>query len=168
MITYNDTITPPPPPLSAEGAMCTFHTFEKNAFKDLQPPKNSGLQYKCLMLVLSIVYDGKVSSETSFKQFCLEIKSKFPLLEITLFAVWQILNSLGLKSCMCQIASFVTKGCSISSNDNIYITSLHWHCYICQCHHDLLSCHLKYSKSTIVSYRRNGVFQELCDSLQVH
>ena len=27
--------------------MCTFHTFEKNAFKDLQPPEKSGLLYKC-------------------------------------------------------------------------------------------------------------------------
>ena len=29
--------------LAAEGAMCIFHTFEKNAFKDLQPREKSGL-----------------------------------------------------------------------------------------------------------------------------
>ena len=42
-------------PLAAEGAMCTFHTFEKITFKDLQPPEKSGLQYKCLMLILKVV-----------------------------------------------------------------------------------------------------------------
>ena len=34
--------------------MCTFHTFEKNAFKDLQPPEKSGLQYKCSVLILKM------------------------------------------------------------------------------------------------------------------
>ena len=58
-------------PLAAEEAMCIFHTFEKNAFTDLQPPEKSGLQYKCLVLILKIVY------ETSLKQFSLEIKN-FP------------------------------------------------------------------------------------------
>ena len=28
-------------PLAAEGAMCIFYTFEKNAFKDLQPLEKS-------------------------------------------------------------------------------------------------------------------------------
>ena len=41
--------------LAAEGAMYTFHTFEKNAFKDLQPPEKSGLKYKCSVLILKIV-----------------------------------------------------------------------------------------------------------------
>ena len=62
-------------PLIAEGAMCTFYTFEKYAFKDLQPPEKSGLQYKCLVLILKIVYTCIVSNETSLKQFSLEIKS---------------------------------------------------------------------------------------------
>ena len=44
-------------PLATEGAMCTFHTFEKNMFKDLQPPEKSGLQYKSLVLILKIVYE---------------------------------------------------------------------------------------------------------------
>ena len=43
--------------LATEGAMCTFHTFEKNTFKDLQAPEKSGLQYKCLVLILRIVYE---------------------------------------------------------------------------------------------------------------
>ena len=77
--------------------MCTVHTFEKNAFKDLQPPEKSGLQYKCLVLILKIVYECTciVSNETSLKQVSLEIKSYSPFLEMTLFTVWQILNSLG-------------------------------------------------------------------------
>ena len=75
--------------------MCTFHTFEKNAFKDLQPLEKSGLQYKCLVLISKIVYTCIVSNESSLKQFSLEIKSYSPFLEITLFTVWQILNSLG-------------------------------------------------------------------------
>ena len=75
--------------------MCTFHTFEKNAFKDLQPPEKSGLQYKCLVFVLKIVYGCIVSNETSLKQLSLKIKSYSPSLEITLFTVRQILNSLG-------------------------------------------------------------------------
>ena len=58
--------------------MCTFHTFEKNAFKDLQPPENSGSQYKCLVLIWNIVYECIVSNETSLKQFSLEIKSYSP------------------------------------------------------------------------------------------
>ena len=82
-------------PLAAEGAMCTFHTFEKNAFKDLQPPEKSGLQYKCLVLILKIVYECIVSNGTSLKKNSLEIKSYFPFLEIALFTVRQILNSLG-------------------------------------------------------------------------
>ena len=65
-------------PLIAEGAMCTFYTFEKNAFKDLQPLEKSGLQYKCLVLILKIVYTCIVSNETSLKQFSLEIKSYSP------------------------------------------------------------------------------------------
>ena len=56
-------------PLAAEGAMCTFHTFEKNTIKDLQPPEKSGLQYKCLVLILKIVYECIVTNETSFEQF---------------------------------------------------------------------------------------------------
>ena len=75
--------------------MCSFHTFEKNAFKDLQPPEKSGLQYKCLVLILKIVYECIVSNETSLKQFGLEIKSYSPFLEIELFTIQQILNSLG-------------------------------------------------------------------------
>ena len=75
------------PPLAAEGAMCIFHTFEKNAFKDLQPPEKSGLQYKCLVLILKMVYDCIVSNEISSKQFSLEIKSYSPFLEIALFTV---------------------------------------------------------------------------------
>ena len=82
-------------PLAAEGAMCTIHTFEKNAFKYLQPSEKSGLQYKSLVLILNIVYECIVSNETSFKQFNLEIKSYSPFLEITIFTVRQILNSLG-------------------------------------------------------------------------
>ena len=58
-------------PLAAEGAMCIFHTFEKNAFKDLQLPEKSGLQYKCLVLILKIVYECIVSNETSLKQLSL-------------------------------------------------------------------------------------------------
>ena len=58
--------------------MCTFHTFEKNALKDLRPPEKSGLQYKCLMLILKIVYQCIVSNETSLKQFSLEIKISSP------------------------------------------------------------------------------------------
>ena len=53
--------------LATEGAMCTFHTFEKNTFTDSQPPEKPGLQYKCLML--KIVYECIVSNETSLKQF---------------------------------------------------------------------------------------------------
>ena len=75
--------------------MCTFHTFEKNAFKDLQPPEKSGLQYKCFVFILKKVYECIVSNETSLKQFSLEIKSYSPFLEITLFTARQILNSLG-------------------------------------------------------------------------
>ena len=59
--------------------MCTFHTFEKNAFKDLQPPEKSGLQYKCLVFVLKIVYGLIVSNETSLKQLSLKIKNYSPL-----------------------------------------------------------------------------------------
>ena len=51
--------------------MCIFHTFEKNAFKDLQPPEKSGLQFKCLVLMLKIVYECSVSNETSLKPFSL-------------------------------------------------------------------------------------------------
>ena len=81
--------------LAAEGAMCIFHNFEKNAFQDFQPPEKSGLQYKCLVLILKIVYECIVSNETSFKQFSLEIKSYSPFLLIALFTIQQILNSLG-------------------------------------------------------------------------
>ena len=62
--------------------MCNFHTFEKNAFKDLQPPEKSGLQYKCLVLILKIVYECIVSNETNLKQFSFEMKSYSPFLEI--------------------------------------------------------------------------------------
>ena len=75
--------------------MCIFHTFEKNAFQDLQPPEKSGLQYKCLVLILKIVYECIVSNETSLKQLSLKIKSYSPFFEIALFTVQQILNSLG-------------------------------------------------------------------------
>ena len=61
----------------------------------LQPPEKSGLQYKCLVLILKIVYESIVSNETSLKQFRLEIKSYSPFSEIILFTLWQILNSLG-------------------------------------------------------------------------
>ena len=47
--------------------MFTFQTFEKNTFKDLQPPEKSGLQYKCLVLILKIVYECKVSNKTNNK-----------------------------------------------------------------------------------------------------
>ena len=40
--------------LAAEDAICTFHTLEKNTFKDLQPPEKSDLQYKCLVLILFV------------------------------------------------------------------------------------------------------------------
>ena len=82
-------------PLAAKCAMCTFHTFEKNTLIDYQPLEKSGLQYKFLVLILKIVYECIFSNETSLKQFSLEIKSYFPLLAMTLFTVWQILNSLG-------------------------------------------------------------------------
>ena len=75
--------------------MCIFHTFEKNAFKDLQPPEKSGLQYKCLVLMMKTVYECIVSDETNLKQFSLEIKSYSPFLEIALFTIQQILNFLG-------------------------------------------------------------------------
>ena len=75
--------------------MCTINTFEKNAFKDLQPLEKSGLQYKCSVLILKIMYGCIVSNVTSLKQFSLEIKSHSPFLEIALFTVRQILNSLG-------------------------------------------------------------------------
>ena len=75
--------------------MCTVHTFEKTTFKDLQPPEKSGLQHKCLVLILNIVCECIVSNETSLKQFSLEIKSYSPFLEMSLFTVRQILNSLG-------------------------------------------------------------------------
>ena len=74
--------------------MCTFHPFEKTAFKDLQPPEKSGLQYNCLVLISKIVHECIVSNETSLKQFSLEIKSYSPVLEMTLFTVRHILNSL--------------------------------------------------------------------------
>ena len=67
--------------------MCIFHTFEKNAFKDLQPPEKSGLQYKCFVLILKIVYECIVSNETSLNQFSLKIKSYSTFLEIALFTV---------------------------------------------------------------------------------
>ena len=81
--------------------MCTFHTFEKNGFKDLQPPEKSGLQYKCLVLILKIVFECIVSNETSLKQFGLEIKSYSPFWEIALFTVRQILNFLGDEKVTC-------------------------------------------------------------------
>ena len=58
--------------------MCTFHTFEKNRILDLQPPKKSDLQYKCLVMTLKIVYECIVSNETSLKQVSLKIKSYSP------------------------------------------------------------------------------------------
>ena len=75
--------------------MCIFYTFEKNAFKDLQPPEKSGLQYKCLVLMMKTVYECIVSDENNLKQFSLEIKSYSPFLEIALFTIQQILNFLG-------------------------------------------------------------------------
>ena len=65
-------------PLVAAGPICTFYTFEKNAYKDLQPPEKSGLQYICLVMILKIVYECIVSKETYLKRFSLEIKSYFP------------------------------------------------------------------------------------------
>ena len=65
-------------PLAAEGAMCIFHTFEKNSFKDLQPPEKLSLQYKYLVLILKIVYECIVSNETSLEKNSLEIKSYSP------------------------------------------------------------------------------------------
>ena len=47
------------------------------------------------VLILKIVYEYIVSNETSLKQFSLEITSYPPFLVMTLFTVWQILNSLG-------------------------------------------------------------------------
>ena len=47
------------------------------------------------MFGVDIVYEYIVSNETSLKQFSLEIKSYSPFLEIALFTVQQILNSLG-------------------------------------------------------------------------
>ena len=64
-------------------------------FKDLQPPEKSGLQHKCLMLILKMVYECIVSNETSVKRFILEIKSYSPFLEMTPFTVRKIPNSLG-------------------------------------------------------------------------
>ena len=75
--------------------MCTIILLRKNTFKDLQPPEKSGLQYRCLVLILKVVYECIVSNETSLKQFSYEIKSYSPFLEITLLTVQQILNSLG-------------------------------------------------------------------------
>ena len=46
---------------------CSY--FEKNAFKVLQPPEKSSLQYKVLVLILKIVYECIVSNETNLKQF---------------------------------------------------------------------------------------------------
>ena len=71
-------------PLATEGAKCTFYTFEKKTFKDLNPPEKSGMHYKSLVIILSIVYESIVSNETSLRQFSLDIKSYFPSLEITL------------------------------------------------------------------------------------
>ena len=72
-------------PLSGRRCYVHFSYFwEINTFKDLQPPENSGLQYKPLVLILNIVYGCIVSNETNFKQFSLEIKSNSPFLEITL------------------------------------------------------------------------------------
>ena len=64
-------------PLAAEGAMCTFILLRKNAYKDLQPPEKSGLQYKCLVMILKTVYECIVSNGIYLKQFTLEIKSSF-------------------------------------------------------------------------------------------
>ena len=77
-------------------------------FKDLQPPEKSGLQYKCLVLILKIVYECIVLNETSLKPFSLEMKSYFPFLEMTLFTVRQISNSLGWKGVICHITPFET------------------------------------------------------------
>ena len=95
-------------PLATEGAMCIFHTFERNAFKDLQPAeKKSGSQYKCSVLILKIVYECIVSNETSLKQLCLEIKSYCPFLEITLLTV----NSqfFGMERCYISHSTFCNK-----------------------------------------------------------
>ena len=75
--------------------MCTFYTFKKITFKDLQPPEKSGLQYKYLMLTFKLVYECIVSNETSLYKFSLQKKSYSPFLEMTLFTVRQILISLG-------------------------------------------------------------------------
>ena len=50
--------------------MCTFHTFEKNAFKDLQPPENQVYYINVLVLILIIVY-ACIDSSESLKQFSL-------------------------------------------------------------------------------------------------
>ena len=54
-----------------------FILLRKNTFKDLQPPENSGLQHKCLVLILKIVYECIVSNEISLKQVSYEIKSYY-------------------------------------------------------------------------------------------
>ena len=83
-------------PPKRQKVLCAFFILlRKNAFKDLQPPEKSGLHYKSLGLILKIVYECIVSNETSLKQLSLEIKSYSPFLEIALFTVQQILNSLG-------------------------------------------------------------------------
>ena len=93
-------------PLAAEGAMCIFHTFEKIAFKDLQPPEKSGLQYRCLVLILKKVYECMVSNETSLKQFSLEIKSYSPFFGDSSF--YRTANSqfFGMKRCHMSHSTF--------------------------------------------------------------
>ena len=85
--------------------MYGFHTFEKK-LKDLQPPEKSGLQYKCLVVTLSIVYEGMNSSETSLKQFSLEIKMYYPLFEITLFYCTANSQFFWMKKCHMSHSTF--------------------------------------------------------------
>ena len=92
--------------------MCTFHTFEKNAFKDLQPPEKSGLQYKCLMLILKIVYQCIVS-KTSLKQFSLEIKISSPFFGDNSFYRTANSHFFGMKRCYMSQSTFVSNGIQV-------------------------------------------------------
>ena len=90
--------------------MCSIHAFEKSKFKDLQPPEKSGLQYKCLVLMLKIVYECIVSNETSLKQFSLEKKSYSPHCGYDSFYYTANLQFFGMKKCHMSQAPFVTNG----------------------------------------------------------
>ena len=92
--------------------MCTYNTFEKTPFKDLQPPEKPGLQYKCLVWILKISYGCILSNETIFffkKKYFLN-KELFPLFGDDIFYQQKIFKSLGLKSVICHIAPLVTNG----------------------------------------------------------